>query len=125
MKKLFIYFVLVSSFLCGVGGASSNNPMHAYSKEITEWALKVGPEKAISQLFEEDFKNNDYRQKDRIFATPRTIFGLYPRHPELQKKAVETWGRCMKNQTVNGRRKYSDQDVDILVNFSKSKLGLN
>ena len=70
-------------------------------------------------------QNNDYRERAEIIATPRVISQLYPNRPDLQRQAIDAFGRCMKNQITNGRRKYTDQDVNILVNFSKKKLGLN
>ena len=125
MKKLICYFVLISSFLCGVGGASSNRGGSNINNEDREWAARVGPRQAIITMFQNGLKDRNFKEKERIIATPSTILEMYPNRPDLQKQAIDVWGQCMRNQIVNGQKKYTDQDVNILVNFSKRKLGLN
>ena len=127
MKKLICYFVLISSFLCGVGGASSNRGGSNINNEDREWAIRTGPHRVINMMFnnENGLKNHDLRLRDEVIAAPRTIYDMYPNRPDLQRQAVDTLGQCMRNQMINGQRKYTDRDVQVMVTYSKRMLGLN
>ena len=129
MKKLICYFVLISSFLCGVGGASSNRNSNQNRVEFTREDLyqfaHTSPYQMMNEIFDKYSKYDDYRERAEIIAFPRVISQAYPNRPDLQRQAIDAFGQCMRNQMVNGQRKYTDQDVNVLVNFSKRKLGLN
>lgn len=129
MKKLVCYFVLLSSLFCGVSGASSsgssNHQVAGFSQEALFEFANTDPYQTMNKIFNKRLKYNDYRERERIIATPRVISQAYPNRPDLQRQAIDAFGQCMKNQIVNGKKKYTDHDVNIVVNFSKKKLGLN
>ena len=121
MKKLICYFVLISSFLCGVGGASSNKQ---FSKTDLNNFASESPYQMIPRLFEKGLKDSDYRKQDRINAIPVVLSKAYPNRPDLQRQAVDAWSQCIRNQTVNGRKKYTEEDVQRVILQSKKMLGL-
>lgn len=125
MKKLFIYFVLISSLFCGISRASSGKRIDKFSQEALSEFANTSPHQMMNEIFNESSKYKDYRERERIIAFPRVISQAYPNRPDLQRQAIDAFGQCLRNQTVNGKKKYTDQDVNILVNFSKKKLGLN
>lgn len=123
MKKLICYFILISALRFGIGIASSKYDILLTKEEIQELA-DTDPYKTISKMFAERLHRYDYREKARIIVTPDVISYAYPERPDLQAQAIDAWGQCMKEQMVNGRRKYTDKDIYVLTNFSKKKLGL-
>ena len=56
MKKLFIYFVLISSLFCGISRASSQYST-PFTKEQLDIIATEDPYQMISRLFEKSFKN--------------------------------------------------------------------
>lgn len=124
MEKLICCFVLLSSLFCGIASASSCNYVSLTNEELQE-LTEVDPYTKISDMFKKGYGNSDYRDKDEIITVPRLVSRMYPNRPDLQRKAVDAWGQCMKEQKINGKRKYANRDADILVNFCKKKLDLN
>ena len=121
MKKLICYFVLISSFLCGVGRASSSKQ---FSKTDLNNLANESPYQTIPRLFEKGLKNYDYKREDKIDAIPKTLLKAYPNRPDLQRQAIDAWSQCIRNQTVNGRKKYTEEDVQTVIFHSKKFLGL-
>ena len=89
MKKLFIYFVLVSSLFCGISRASG------LDQDTIRRAAKTDPYYIVNGLFERGFKDNDYRDRIHIQKAAAIISKLYPDRPDLQKQMVNAWGQCM------------------------------
>ena len=108
MKKLICYFVLISSFLCGVGGASSNKNsnqrINGFSQEALSEFAHTNPYQMMNEIFNEYLQYDDYRERAEIIAFPRVISQAYPNRPDLQRQAIDAFGQCMRNQMVNGQK---------------------
>ena len=124
MKKLFVYFVLFSSLFCGNGKTSSLQQGIQFTQEELKRISNEDPYQRISRLFEKSFNNNDYTKQEWIIKVPISIGKAYAGRPDLQLKAIDAWGKCMRKQTVDGENKYTEQDINLVVNYSKHRLNL-
>ena len=120
MKKLICYFVLISSFLCGVGGASSSG----ISKGARKRVANSDPKVFVNMMFEQGAKNYDYKSESRLKATADIIKIAYEGNRTKQIEAVNSWADNVRKLTVNGKKKYTEQDVNLVVNYSKHRLNL-
>lgn len=122
MKKFIIICLLCSCYLINISIASNNNDI--YKGKQREYLNKASPTEVIKKLFDYGFKNEDYREVERIFVVPDEIKNLYPNNQDNQREAIFALGSCLRNQKVNGTNKYSEKDVNIITTFALRKLGL-
>ena len=118
MKKLICYFVLISSFLCGVGGASSGRKNGTTKQPIVE------PRVFAQEMFKRGASNFDFRSQKVVIGTKKIIQDTYGNDKTLQVQAINAWAQNIKKITINGKTKYTDQDVYNFVNACKVELGL-
>lgn len=67
-------------------------------------------------MFEQGAKNEDYTDIRTIYTTKYMVQRvIFPQDKTKQKIALNTWVQNVRNQEINGKKKYTEQDILILI----------
>lgn len=119
--KTFVYFFVLITFLCCRSGYTSSSRIDASTRERV---AKMDPTRFANLMFEQGAKNKDYTDIRTMYATGHIIRVAFPRDKTKQKTALNTWIQNVRNQKVNGKKKYTEKDISKLIEISTSELEL-
>ena len=121
MKKFFYCFILFVVFYYNRGFTSS----HIITKENRDLASKTDPSIFVKKSFELIGKSNDFSNKKTIENFSEAIINTaYSNNPKFKLKSVYVLAACAQEQTINGRKKYNENDIQQIIKISKKYLGL-